>query len=184
MAEKQPQAEVVADESGSRAGSIHESQTMEEGGLRNRAERIHEFNESEGYLIDITTEDETKASGIQLAKDGHTVLIPQPSDDRNDPLNWSWAKKHLILFVVSFVSFLPDYGSATGAVTLIPQAMYVLVLRMLSVAWNENPADRAKGVEHNTGLCQPFSSRKCLYARGRRRYRWVSGSRRRPEPVD
>lgn len=39
-----------------------------------------------------------------------------------DPLNWSWAKKHLILFIISATAFLPDYGSATGAVTLIPQA--------------------------------------------------------------
>jgi hypothetical protein len=122
MAEKQPQAEIVADEAGLRTSSSHEKQTMEEGGLRNRAERTREFHESEGYLIDITTEDATKASGLKLAKDGHTVLIPQPSDNRDDPLNWSWPKKHLILFVISFASFLPDYGSATGAVTLIPQA--------------------------------------------------------------
>lgn len=91
-------------------------------GLRNRAERVHEFQETEGYIIDINTEDTSKVSGLKLAGDGHTVLIPQPTDDKHDPLNWSWAKKHAILFVVAFVSFLPDYGSATGAVTLIPQA--------------------------------------------------------------
>jgi predicted RNA-binding protein with TRAM domain len=28
--------------------------------------------------------------GLKLAKDGFTVLIPQPSDDDEDPLNWSW----------------------------------------------------------------------------------------------
>jgi hypothetical protein len=68
-------------------------------------------------------------------------LIPQPSDDPNDPLNWSQTKKNIILGVVSFTgmlirstapidiqklnndaALLPDYGSATGAVTLIPQA--------------------------------------------------------------
>jgi hypothetical protein len=92
-----------------------------------KARRIHEFREDEGYVVDIDTSEEAiTGSGhgvVKLAKDGHTVLIPQPSDDIvNDPLNWSWAKKHVILFVVSIVSFLPDYGSATGAVTLIPQA--------------------------------------------------------------
>jgi hypothetical protein len=112
----------LADEAGLRTNSSRENQPVKEEGLRSRAERVHEFHESEGYIIDISIEDGAKASGLKLAKDGHTVLIPQPSDDRNDPLNWSWAKKHLVLFVVSFVSFLPDYGSATGAVTLIPQA--------------------------------------------------------------
>ncbi|KAK4183721.1 putative permease of the major facilitator superfamily [Podospora australis] len=83
---------------------------------------VHEFQETEGYILDVA-ETSASASGLKLAKDGHTVLIPQPSSDQNDPLNWTWAKKHLILFVVSWVSFLPDYGSATGAVTLIPQAV-------------------------------------------------------------
>ncbi|KAL8632435.1 hypothetical protein Q9189_001810 [Teloschistes chrysophthalmus] len=59
---------------------------------------------------------------LKTSEDGH-ILYPQPSDDPNDPLNWSWGKKHLILFVISATSFLPDYGSATGAVTLIPQSV-------------------------------------------------------------
>ncbi|KAL9576587.1 MAG: hypothetical protein Q9212_006977 [Teloschistes hypoglaucus] len=59
---------------------------------------------------------------LKTSEDGH-ILYPQPSDDPNDPLNWSWSKKHLILFIISATSFLPDYGSATGAVTLIPQSV-------------------------------------------------------------
>ncbi|AEO71904.1 uncharacterized protein THITE_2124783 [Thermothielavioides terrestris NRRL 8126] len=122
MTEKQESAEVFADEAGMKAGSIGEKAAAEDGGLRRRAEKLHEFHESEGYLIDIDSEDASRAAGLKLAKDGRTVLIPQPSDDVNDPLNWSWARKHLMLFIVAFVSFFPDYGSATGAVTLIPQA--------------------------------------------------------------
>ncbi len=115
--------EKPADETGQRDNPSQEPQPAKESGLRSRTDRVHDFHESEGYLIDIDTEDASKASDLKLAKDRRTVLIPQPSDDGNDPLNWTWAKKHLILFVVSFASFLPDYGSATGAVTLIPQAM-------------------------------------------------------------
>ncbi|KAL8659274.1 MAG: hypothetical protein Q9202_007192, partial [Teloschistes flavicans] len=59
---------------------------------------------------------------LKTSGDGR-ILYPQPSDDPNDPLNWSWAKKHCILFIISATSFLPDYGSATGAVTLIPQSV-------------------------------------------------------------
>lgn len=59
------------------------------------------------------------------------VLIPQPSEDPNDPLNWSQGRKNLILFVISATALLADYGSATGAVTLIPQAQYVLVFDLM-----------------------------------------------------
>lgn len=124
MADKQEPSAVLAEESGPPASSIGEKAAVEDAAVPSRAERLHEFHESEGYLINVDTA-AADASGLRLAKDGHTVLIPQPSDDVNDPLNWSWAKKHLILFIVSFVSFFPDYGSATGAVTLIPQAEYV-----------------------------------------------------------
>jgi hypothetical protein len=80
---------------------------------------LHEYKESEGYIADV---DEAHRGILKLARDGHTVLIPQPSDSPADPLNWSPIKKHVILFIISFAAFLPDYGSATGAVTLLPQA--------------------------------------------------------------
>jgi MFS family permease len=81
------------------------------------ANDLHEFNEREGYVITDTTHGELKR-----ARDGKTVLLPQPSDDPHDPLNWSRVRKHLILIIISMTAFLPDYGSATGAVTLLPQA--------------------------------------------------------------
>jgi hypothetical protein len=80
---------------------------------------LHEYNESEGYVTKVDTEHQ---GNLKTAAGGHTILIPQPSDDPQDPLNWSTVKKHVILFIISFAAFLPDYGSATGAVTLIPQA--------------------------------------------------------------
>ena len=79
---------------------------------------LHEFVESEGYVINI----ERGGTTVKLAKDGRTRLIPQPSDDPKDPLNWSWRVKHTMLFIVALTAFLPDYGSATGAITLLAQA--------------------------------------------------------------
>lgn len=58
---------------------------------------------------------------LKLAKDGHTVLVPQPSDDPNDPLNWSWTRKHLMLAVVSTTAFLGDYGSGAGIPLIVLQ---------------------------------------------------------------
>lgn len=85
---------------------------------------IHEFREDEGYVLDQSSDDNDEGGRgpVKLAADGHTRLIPQPSDDPDDPLNWTWRKKHIILFVIAVAAFLPDYGSATGAVTLQLQA--------------------------------------------------------------
>ena len=66
----------------------------------------------------------TESGALKTAKDGRTILVPQPSDDRNDPLNWTSWKKHAVLLTISFVSFLPDFGTAFGSVTQIPQAKY------------------------------------------------------------
>ncbi len=62
--------------------------------------------------------------GLQTARDGKTILIPQPSSDPNDPLNWSSVKKHVLLFVITVVAFMPDFGSSIGIVALLPQAVY------------------------------------------------------------
>lgn len=95
-------------------------------------DELHEFRENDGYIIDAENSDGSPSdTGVKLAADGHTRLIPQPSDDPKDPLNWSWRKKHAILFIIAAAAFLPDYGSATGAVTLIPQAAYVAPLTRL-----------------------------------------------------
>ena len=87
---------------------------------------LHEFKNAEGYVIDAS---DPEYANLKRARDGHTILLPQPSSDPNDPLNWSRFKKHLILIIISMTAFLPDYGSATGAVTLLPQ----------SVVWKMTP---------------------------------------------
>lgn len=91
---------------------------LEPAGVENVTE-LHEFKNNEGYVIDAT---DPEHANLKRARDGHTILLPQPSSDPNDPLNWSRMKKHLILIIISMAAFLPDYGSATGAVTLLPQA--------------------------------------------------------------
>lgn len=65
----------------------------------------------------------TAGQDLKTAADGHTILIPQPSTDPNDPLNWPPMKKHLTLFVLSVVAFMPDFVSATSIVTLLPQVV-------------------------------------------------------------
>jgi hypothetical protein len=46
------------------------------------------------------------AKDIKLAKDGKTVLIPQPSDDPDDVLNWKSGKKLRVLLSLVFASLV------------------------------------------------------------------------------
>ena len=84
-------------------------------------EDIHEFKESAGYEVEVEA-GTAAGAGVRVAADGHTRLIPTPSDDAHDPLNWPARRKRLALFAVAYAALLPDYGSATGAITLLPQA--------------------------------------------------------------
>ncbi|KAI7466622.1 MFS general substrate transporter [Hortaea werneckii] len=60
-----------------------------------------EENPATGYVLDAdkTTTDD---GSLKIAKDGHTILVPQPSENPNDPLNWPSWKKHAVLLTISF----------------------------------------------------------------------------------
>ncbi|KAK7409178.1 hypothetical protein QQX98_008671 [Neonectria punicea] len=72
-----------------------------------------------GVLLTVDTPGE---SPLRLAKDGHTVLLPQPTDDPADPLNWPSWKKHAILLTIAWGAFCADFTSAAGSATIILQA--------------------------------------------------------------
>jgi hypothetical protein len=93
------------------------------GDVAHTPEELDRIGEHEGYVLDAEKfRAEHAECQWKTTKDGKTILIPQPSDDPDDPLNWSEWKKHVVLLIISAIAFLPDYGSATGAVTLLPQA--------------------------------------------------------------
>ena len=100
----------------------HTSVSLSDQGKDPKGIELERLGEQGGYVLDTML---AQQEGLKTTADGKTVLIPQPSDSLNDPLNWSSFRKHLILFIVSATAFLPDYGSATGAVTLIQQSTYV-----------------------------------------------------------
>lgn len=86
---------------------------------------IDEIGDHGAHILDVNKL-EAGDEGFKTAADGHTVLIPQPSTDPNDPLNWPSWKKNVTLAVISIVAFMPDFGSSMGIVALLPQAMYVI----------------------------------------------------------
>lgn len=47
---------------------------------------------------------------VKAAAGQHSVLIPQPSDDQHDPLNWSPMWKACAIFCSTLVSFSQGFG--------------------------------------------------------------------------
>lgn len=78
---------------------------------------LERIGEEQGYVLDeaLLKEKLGLAADAQLKKapDG-TVLIPQPSDDPRDPLNWSPWKKRSVMIMLAIVAFTSDYSAATG----------------------------------------------------------------------
>jgi hypothetical protein len=80
------------------------------------------------YIVDTKLQDgNTDASSsevkeVRTTKDGKTALIPQPSDDPADPLNWAWGKKHQVLVALTFSALLTDWGMTWGTTLFEAQA--------------------------------------------------------------
>lgn len=61
---------------------------------------------------------ETLASMLKLSPDGSTILWPQPTDDPNDPQNWSDRRKVLHLLVITLAACIPDFDSGIGIASI------------------------------------------------------------------
>lgn len=76
-----------------------------------------------GYIIDPHRYPDN-AAGLKKGADGF-VLIPQPLDTDEDPLNWSPRRKWLTVAIIAYIAALADYTGGTAIITVIPQSMYV-----------------------------------------------------------
>ncbi|KZV68354.1 MFS general substrate transporter [Peniophora sp. CONT] len=65
---------------------------------------------------------EAVASRLKLTRDGRTVLWPQPTDDPEDPLNWTTRRKTLQMIIITLAAIVPDFQSAAGIPALFPLA--------------------------------------------------------------
>ncbi|KAM5354823.1 hypothetical protein ACJ41O_001469 [Fusarium nematophilum] len=85
-------------------------------------------------------------------KDSHVVLVPQPSDDPNDPLNWSGAKKGVVLSVILM---------GTAFVCVIPSPMLNAGIVQISMDLGRSFSDIAKLNGYMllaVGAASPFAS--------------------------
>lgn len=52
--------------------------------------------------------EDANAPTDNLKRHGDIILVPQPSDSPNDPLNWSTRKKDTVLFVICLASIMAE----------------------------------------------------------------------------
>ncbi|KNG47744.1 mfs transporter [Stemphylium lycopersici] len=61
---------------------------------------------------------------LKYDKTGKILLVPQPSDDPNDPLNWSLLRRDIILLLLSLLSVIASTLSPILAANTISLAIY------------------------------------------------------------
>ncbi|KAL5498209.1 hypothetical protein ACEPAH_2339 [Sanghuangporus vaninii] len=85
-------------------------------------------------------------------KNSHIVLVPQPSDDPNDPLNWSQMKKHTVFFVLVYgtvvcgvlgpivsadiVAMATEFDRSLQAISRALGSALVLALAFATIVWS------------------------------------------------
>ncbi|RAQ53528.1 MFS transporter [Aspergillus flavus] len=86
------------------------------------AEIDEEVEALEGYVVD-PSQYPDNAARLKTSPDGRFVLIPQPLDTPNDPLNWPSRKKWFLVAIVAYIALLADYTGGAAIITVIPQSM-------------------------------------------------------------
>ncbi|BGP22109.1 mfs transporter [Rhodotorula toruloides] len=86
-------------------------------------QEAHGFKPEAGRLVVDPAEarveyGEEVASRLKTNSKGTKILWPQPSDDPNDPQNWTPVKKNIQLLVLTMASFVPDFCSGLGIASL------------------------------------------------------------------
>ncbi|KAL0958247.1 hypothetical protein HGRIS_000401 [Hohenbuehelia grisea] len=61
-------------------------------------------------------------SRLKLSSDGTKVLWPQPTDDPEDPQNWTNRRKALQLFIITIAAIVPDFDSGIGIAAIFALA--------------------------------------------------------------
>ncbi|GAA5924151.1 uncharacterized protein JCM15063_005558 [Sporobolomyces koalae] len=82
-------------------------------------QEAHGFKPQDGRLVVDPAEaareyGEEVASRLKTNRKGTKILWPQPSEDPNDPQNWSAVKKNMQLLILTMAAFVPDFSSGIG----------------------------------------------------------------------
>lgn len=67
------------------------------------------------------------------------ILMPQPSDDPTDPLNWSWLRKHAAMFTISYLALICYVAVTTLVTGTVPVAKSLGVSKSTAVYLGNTP---------------------------------------------
>ncbi|KAI5118632.1 hypothetical protein M0805_006999 [Coniferiporia weirii] len=101
---------------------------------------------------DLYTGVDTRQLKHGYGRNAHIVLVPQPSDDPNDPLNWPQWKKHTVFFVLVYgtvicgalgplvsadlVDMATEFDRSVQAISRALGSALVLALAIATVVWS------------------------------------------------
>lgn len=78
------------------------------------------FDKSTLGLHDIDKVDTNAVASLKTTPDGQTVLIPQPTNDPEQPLNWSWGRKHKVLLLLVYCTLVSTLSQFTSLLPTYP----------------------------------------------------------------
>ena len=123
---------------------------------------MYQGDPGEGYNVDARHSEVEELSTTKVAEDDHTILIPQPTNDPNDPLNWTFAKKHLMLAIISFISFLPRLWSLNRDSSLLATVRVQSCRREEQLCQYDRISATADSIRTDTGHISPSTTQKSL----------------------
>ena len=107
------------------SGATHTKTDMEHISRRNGTLLVGVvFDKSQLSKHDMERIDTQTLDHLKKTPDGQTILIPQPTDDPLQSLNWSWRKKHAVLFALVYCTLMTDMSSSWAIPLVITQAEY------------------------------------------------------------
>ncbi|KAL5492566.1 hypothetical protein ACEPAI_4013 [Sanghuangporus weigelae] len=111
----------------SEKGNSDRASVVEIGPETSEIDLANYYEENAGSLVVDPAEariefGENIASRLKLSRDGTKVLWPQPSDDPEDPQNWSDRRKLLHLLIITLAAIVPDFQSGIGTASLFALA--------------------------------------------------------------
>ena len=128
------------------------------------------------YDLEETCADETPRSSLKRDPKTRIVLMPQPSDSPNDPLNWSyWRKTWHFALITFFTAFTAastnDVGAAQVALNVIYGVSYDSMntgagILFLSIGWGTlfmSPFSNLYGRKISYLICLLFSLCGCIW---------------------
>ncbi|OAA66955.1 Major facilitator superfamily domain, general substrate transporter [Niveomyces insectorum RCEF 264] len=99
----------------------------------------HSAMVEEGNEKPVSSDQDDASLTAHLKKRDGVVLMPQPSDDPADPLNWSWFRKHAAMFTISYLALVCYMAVTSLVAATVPLAVSLGVPKSKAVYLGNTP---------------------------------------------